>query len=80
MLGFASLGSGSKGNATIIELGKTRSLLDCGFSVLETEERLAQLDGTELSSLTAILVTHEHSDHVNGVGRLSRKYNRHYTD
>lgn len=75
MLRFASLGSGSKGNATIIESGKTRVLLDCGFSVVETEKRLAKLDGTLLSSLSAILVTHEHSDHVNGVGRLSRKYN-----
>ncbi|HIO93502.1 MAG TPA: MBL fold metallo-hydrolase [Leucothrix mucor] len=72
---FASLGSGSKGNATIIESGKTRILLDCGFSVVETERRLAKLDHSTLDSLSAILVTHEHSDHVSGVGRLSRKYN-----
>jgi phosphoribosyl 1,2-cyclic phosphodiesterase len=74
MIRFASLGSGSKGNAAIIESGKTQILLDCGFSVIETERRLARLDGAELSSLSAILVTHEHSDHVGGVGRLSRKY------
>ncbi len=68
MIRFASLGSGSKGNAAIIESGKTRILLDCGFSVIETERRLAKLDGSELSSLSAILVTHEHSDHAGGVG------------
>ncbi len=74
MIRFASLGSGSKGNATIIESGKTRLIVDCGFSVVETERRLAKLDGSDLRSLSAILVTHEHSDHIGGVGRLSRKY------
>ncbi len=78
MLRFASLGSGSKGNATLIESGNndkdTRILLDCGFSTKEVENRLAKL-GRTAQSITAIVITHEHSDHVSGAGRLSRKYN-----
>lgn len=74
MLRFASLGSGSKGNGALIESGKTRILLDCGFSLGETERRLHRL-GCPAHTLTAILVTHEHGDHAAGVGRLSRRYN-----
>lgn len=74
MLRFASLGSGSKGNGVLIESSKTRVLLDCGFSLGETERRLHRL-GCSPHSLTAILVTHEHGDHAAGVGRLSRRYN-----
>ncbi len=48
-------------------------MLDNGFSVRETEKRLATL-GVDASSINAILVTHEHSDHINGVGALARKY------
>jgi phosphoribosyl 1,2-cyclic phosphodiesterase len=70
---FASLGSGSRGNATLIEAGTTRILLDCGFSVAETQRRLARL-GIEVSELSAILVTHEHGDHVGGVGPLARRF------
>ena len=77
MLRFASLGSGSKGNATLIEAGAkesdTRILLDCGFSVVEVENRLARLK-RKPDFITAIVITHEHSDHVVGAGRLSRKY------
>lgn len=73
MLRFASLGSGSRGNATLVEYGQTRILIDCGFSLAETERRLYRL-GCAPSSLSAILVTHEHSDHASGVGRLSRRY------
>lgn len=72
-LRFASLGSGSKGNATLVESGNTCLLLDCGFSTREVEKRLTRLDRSA-EGITAILVTHEHTDHVNGVGRLSRKY------
>ena len=70
---FASLGSGSRGNATLVEHAATRVLLDCGFSVRETERRLARL-GCEAGRLSAIVVTHEHGDHINGVGALARKY------
>ena len=73
MIRFASLGSGSKGNATLIESGRTRLLVDCGFYLRETEERLGRL-GVEPASLNAILVTHEHNDHLGGVARLSRKH------
>lgn len=69
---FASLGSGSKGNATLIEHRGTRVLVDCGFNVRETERRLQRL-GLDLQALDAILVTHEHSDHLGGVARLARR-------
>lgn len=71
---FAMLGSGSRGNATLVENGKTRVLLDCGFSVTETVKRLQRL-GVEGDSLSAIVVTHEHGDHAKGVGTLARKFN-----
>lgn len=70
---FASLGSGSRGNATLVEAGTTRVLVDCGFSVRETERRLARL-GTAAGDLAALLVTHEHGDHIRGVPALARKY------
>ena len=70
---FASLGSGSRGNATLVEEGDTCLLVDCGFSVREAEARLTRL-GKSAQQLTAVLVTHEHGDHINGVGALARKY------
>ncbi len=70
---FASLGSGSKGNATLVEAGATRLLVDCGFSCAETEKRLARLS-LQPTDLAAILVTHEHGDHISGVASLSRRY------
>lgn len=71
---FASLGSGSEGNALVVEVGVSRVLLDCGFSATETVRRLARL-GLEPDALDAILVTHEHDDHVGGVARFARKFN-----
>ncbi|AQA19829.1 MBL fold metallo-hydrolase [Halioglobus japonicus] len=70
---FASLGSGSKGNATLVQAGDTLLMVDCGFSVRETTRRLARL-GLVPDDLSAILVTHEHSDHCAGVAKLSRKF------
>ncbi|MCF6282136.1 MAG: MBL fold metallo-hydrolase [Candidatus Polarisedimenticolaceae bacterium] len=70
---FASLGSGSKGNATLIEAGDIRVLVDCGFAAKELERRLAEL-AVDPSSLNAILVTHEHGDHLRGVGPVARRY------
>ena len=67
----ASLGSGSKGNGTVVASGDTCLLIDCGFSLRETTRRLARL-GLAPADLDAILVTHEHSDHAAGVGTLSR--------
>lgn len=73
MIRFASLGSGSEGNALLVEAGQSRILLDCGFSVAETVRRLERLD-VRPESLDAILVTHEHDDHVGGVARYSRRF------
>ncbi len=70
---FASLGSGSRGNATLIQHAKTTVLVDCGFSARETEKRLQQA-GVTADSLSAILITHEHADHINGVRVLARRY------
>jgi phosphoribosyl 1,2-cyclic phosphodiesterase len=70
---FASLGSGSKGNGTLLETAEHCLLVDCGFTVKETERRMARL-GRSPSDLTAILVTHEHGDHIKGVLPLARKY------
>ncbi|RDH91307.1 MAG: MBL fold metallo-hydrolase [endosymbiont of Seepiophila jonesi] len=70
---FASLGSGSKGNALLIETGHVRVLVDCGFPAREIERRLGLLD-VAADSLDAILITHEHSDHVSGLGPLTRRY------
>lgn len=70
---FASLGSGSKGNATLVEVGDTCLLIDCGFSCQETEKRLCGL-ALQPADVTAILVTHEHSDHISGVGSFSRRH------
>ncbi|MGH8428469.1 MAG: MBL fold metallo-hydrolase [Gammaproteobacteria bacterium] len=72
-LAFALAGSGSRGNATLIRSRTTLVLVDCGFSLAETERRLARL-GVAPSDLDAILVTHEHSDHVAGVARLAAAY------
>ncbi|ATJ81655.1 metal-dependent hydrolases of the beta-lactamase superfamily I [Halomonas beimenensis] len=72
-LHYASLGSGSKGNATLVSDGETRLLVDCGFGLKETERRLARL-GLHPRQLDAVLVTHEHGDHVRGVGPLARRH------
>jgi phosphoribosyl 1,2-cyclic phosphodiesterase len=70
---FASLGSGSRGNATLIQAGDTILMVDCGFSIAETELRLARC-GVEPASLAAILVTHEHSNHASGVMRFAARH------
>ena len=62
-LRFASIGSGSKGNCLVAEVGSTRVLLDCGLSPRETERRLARL-GLAPADISGILVTHEHDDHA----------------
>lgn len=70
---FACLGSGSRGNATLIEHRKTCIMVDCGFSTREVERRLLRLH-KGADEISAILVTHEHADHLQGVARLARKY------
>jgi phosphoribosyl 1,2-cyclic phosphodiesterase len=71
---FASLGSGSRGNALIVEAGTTRLLLDCGFGPRETVSKLGRL-GLSPDDLSGILVTHEHSDHVAGAFKLASRHN-----
>ncbi len=68
---FASLGSGSKGNATLVEWRDTCVMVDCGFSIRDTTARLQRLGKTP-EQLSAILVTHEHSDHWKGVTPLAK--------
>jgi phosphoribosyl 1,2-cyclic phosphodiesterase len=70
---FGILGSGSQGNALVVEVGETRLLLDCGFSLGETARRLGRL-GLTPDQITAILITHEHDDHIGGAARLARKF------
>lgn len=66
------LASGSKGNATVVASGRTRILVDAGLSCRELLRRL-QGAGEDPGSLTAILITHEHQDHVLGLGTLARR-------
>src|SRR6266545_7389246 len=73
MMRFASLGSGSEGNALVVEAGGTRLMLDCGFPLRETVSRLARA-GLEPSDLSGIIVTHEHADHGDGVFPLARRF------
>lgn len=74
MIRFASLGSGSAGNALVVEVNQTKVMLDCGFSIKETETRLARLNILP-QELTGLVVTHEHDDHAGGVFKFAAKYN-----
>jgi phosphoribosyl 1,2-cyclic phosphodiesterase len=69
----AVLGSGSRGNAVVVDGGGRRILLDAGFSCREIEKRLATL-GLSAEGLDAVVVTHEHRDHVRGADRLARRW------
>lgn len=70
---MAVLASGSSGNSIYLESNNTAILIDAGLSGRELERRMASI-GLEPGSLTAILVTHEHNDHIKGAGILSRRY------
>ncbi len=71
---FASLGSGSRGNALVVEAAGTRVMVDCGFPYAETVARLQRL-GLAATDIDAIVVTHEHDDHVGGVARFAARSN-----
>jgi phosphoribosyl 1,2-cyclic phosphodiesterase len=70
---FASLGSGSRGNALLVAAGGTKVLLDCGFALRTTAEKLERL-GVLPGELAGVLVTHEHSDHISGVFKFACRY------
>ena len=70
---FCPLCSGSSGNASFLESGGTRILIDAGLSAKRIAGLLDEI-GIDVATVNAILVTHEHSDHISGVGVLSRKY------
>lgn len=70
---FASLGSGSQGNALLVSSGSTTVMVDCGFGLKDCTGRLERL-GLEPHALDGILVTHEHGDHIGGVARFAARY------
>ncbi len=72
-LKFALLGSGSQGNALVVESPSVRVLVDCGFAAREIERRLSDIR-VDPKSLSAILITHEHGDHIKGAGAFARRY------
>ncbi len=71
---IVALASGSKGNSLFVKSGNTSVLLDVGLSAREIERRMA-LIGASPSELSGIVVSHEHADHIKGVGPLARRYN-----
>ena len=73
MLNFCSLYSGSSGNSLFVETENTKILIDAGMSCKKIEEALQSIE-VNPSSIDAILVTHEHSDHVKGISTISRKF------
>jgi phosphoribosyl 1,2-cyclic phosphodiesterase len=70
---FASLGSGSAGNALLVERGSTCLMLDCGFGLRDTISRLQSLQRSP-ADISGILITHEHGDHIGGAYRFARKF------
>ena len=70
---FSSLGSGSSGNSSYIEMGNKKFLIDAGFSGKKIVEKLNNI-GKRIEDIKGIFVTHEHSDHIQGLGVVSRKY------
>lgn len=70
---FSVLASSSKANSTIVEFGSCRILIDCGLSAKAAEYRLSERD-IDPSTISAILITHEHTDHIKGVASLSRRF------
>ncbi len=72
MVKFCVLASGSSGNASFLSTSRTRILIDAGLSLRELCKRLAAIEESH-ETLDAVLITHEHSDHISGLMRLLRK-------
>ncbi|MDB4022374.1 MBL fold metallo-hydrolase [Litorivicinus sp.] len=70
---FCSLGSGSRGNGTVVNHGHTNILVDCGFGYRDALKRMKRI-GLSPENLTAVIVTHEHGDHWGGVNSLASKH------
>ncbi|MCS6786065.1 MAG: MBL fold metallo-hydrolase [Thiobacillaceae bacterium] len=70
---FTCLGSGSRGNAWLVEAGGTRVLIDCGFGPREMARRLARR-GVAADTVQAVVLTHEHGDHAQGALRFAARY------
>ena len=73
MLKFCSLYSGSSGNSLFVQSNNTNILIDAGVSGKKIVDALASIN-VDINSISAIFVTHEHSDHVQGLGTISKKY------
>jgi phosphoribosyl 1,2-cyclic phosphodiesterase len=73
MIGFCPLASGSKGNCTYLGTPHTKILIDAGLSPNQITERLTEI-GVKIEEIDAILVTHEHTDHIKGIEGLSSRY------
>ena len=74
MFKFCSLYSGSTGNSLFVETNNTKLLIDCGVSAKKIVDGLESI-GSSIDDIDAILVTHEHSDHIQGLGTISNKFN-----
>ena len=74
MFKFCSLYSGSSGNSLYIETPNTKILIDAGESCKKITDALASIN-VDIKDIDAIFVTHEHSDHIKGLGTISKKYN-----
>jgi len=73
MKGFCPLASGSKGNSIFVGSGETKVLIDAGISARMLTQRLAEID-VDIAEIDAIVITHEHSDHIRGLGTLAKKW------
>ena len=73
-LSFTHLGTGSRGNATLLECGEIKLLIDQGFSGKELTKRLARMD-IRVDEIDALLITHHHTDHASGVAVTQRRWN-----
>ena len=72
---FASLGSGSEGNGLLVQVDGTCVLADCGFKLPDAVARLARC-GIEPARIAALLITHEHDDHIGGAASFAREFMR----